>query len=169
MAAEPSLSSAAAPLQEGRVIDGFTLHRRVHKGGMANLWEVSHPDHPGALLMKVPRLRPGEDPATIVGFEFEQMILPTLQGVHVPRFVARGDFTHQPYIVMEWIDGPNLAARADDAPLALDEVVEIGARVAAAIHDLHRQRVAHLDIKPENVLFRADGTAVLVDFGLARH
>jgi protein-serine/threonine kinase len=168
MAAEPS-RAGAAPLQEGHVIDGFVLHRRVHQGGMANLWEVSHPDHAGALLMKVPRLRPGEDPATIVGFEVEQMILPTLQGPHVPRFVARGDFTHQPYIVMEWIEGPNLAARADDAPLALDEVVELGARIAAAIHDLHRQRVAHLDLKPENVLLRADGTAVLVDFGLARH
>jgi nucleotide-binding universal stress UspA family protein len=171
MAVEPTGASAAAamPLQEGRVIDGFTLHRRLHQGGMANLWEVSHPEHPGALLMKVPRLRLGEDPATIVGFEVEQMILPTLQGPHVPRFIARGDFTQQPYIVMELIAGPTLAPRADDAPLALDEVVEIGARVAAAIHDLHRQRVAHLDIKPENVLLRADGTAVLVDFGLARH
>src|SRR5437762_2348996 len=108
MAAEPLRAGAAAvaPLQEGRVIDGFTLHRRLHQGGMANLWEVSHPEHRIALLMKVPHLRPGEDPATIVGFEVEQMILPTLQGPHVPRFVARGDFTQQPYIVMERIDGP---------------------------------------------------------------
>src|SRR5215467_4199436 len=107
MAAEPMQAGAAAPaaLQEGSLIDGFTVHRRVHQGGMANLWEVSHPEHTGALLMKVPRLRSGEDPATIVGFEVEQMILPTLHGPHVPRFVARGDFTHQPYIVMECIDG----------------------------------------------------------------
>src|SRR3954454_20305035 len=144
MAIEPTRASAtaAAPLQEGCVIDGFTLRRRLHQGGMANLWEVSHPEHAGALLMKVPRLRLGEDPATIVGFEVEQMILPTLQGPHVPHFIARGDFTQQPYIVMELIAGPSLGPRADDAPLALDEVIEIGARVAAAIHDVHRQRVA---------------------------
>ncbi|HET7525353.1 MAG TPA: bifunctional serine/threonine-protein kinase/universal stress protein [Burkholderiaceae bacterium] len=167
-------SGGAAPagagvLVAGRVIDGFRLEERVHQGGMANLWRVSHPQHDPPLLMKVPRLRPGEDPATIVGFEVEQMILPMLQGPHVPRFFARGDFTHQPYIVMERIDGPSLGPRADDAPLALDEVTELGARIAAAIHDVHRQHVVHLDIKPENVLLRPDGTAVLVDFGLSRH
>lgn len=166
----PSVAALpGAALEAGRVIDGFTLEERVHQGGMANLWRVSHAEHQGPLLMKVPRLRHGEDPATIVGFEVELMILPTLQGPHVPRFVARGDFTQQPYIVMERIEGPSLAPRADDAPLALDEVTELGARIAAAIHDLHRQHVVHLDIKPENVLLRSDGTAVLVDFGLSRH
>jgi protein-serine/threonine kinase len=169
-AVAPSVAPAAGgALEAGCVIDGFRLETRLHQGGMANLWRVSHPDHEQPLLMKVPRLRPGEDPATIVGFEVEQMILPTLSGPHVPRFVARGDFTHQPYIVMERIEGASLGARADEAPLALDEITELGARIARAIHDLHRQRVVHLDIKPENILFRADGTAVLVDFGLSRH
>jgi len=44
----------------------------------------------------VPRIKGGEDPTTIVGFEVEQMIMPTLSGVHVPRYVAKGDFTRQP-------------------------------------------------------------------------
>jgi hypothetical protein len=52
------------------------------------------------LIMKVPRIKGGDDPTTIVGFEVERMILPALRGPHVPRFVARGDFTAQPYIVM---------------------------------------------------------------------
>jgi len=173
MASDDRSGDAGAPavgrLEAGRVVDGFRLEARVHQGGMANLWQVSHPQHVGPLLMKVPLLRPGEDPATIVGFEVEQMILPTLQGRHVPRFVAQGDFTHQPYIVMECIDGPGLAARVDEVPLSFDEIVEIGARVAEALHDLHRQHVVHLDIKPENVMFRADGTAVLIDFGLSHH
>ncbi|HEU5293508.1 MAG TPA: bifunctional serine/threonine-protein kinase/universal stress protein [Burkholderiaceae bacterium] len=168
-ASDTAVSGHAAPLEAGRIVDGFLLEQRVHQGGMANLWSVSHEAHPGPLLMKVPRLRPGEDPATIVGFEVEQMILPTLHGPHVPGFVARGDFARQPYIVMERIAGPSLAPRADDAPLAFDEVVEIGARVAAAIHDVHRQHVVHLDVKPENILFRADGSAVLIDYGLSRH
>jgi nucleotide-binding universal stress UspA family protein len=48
-------------------------------------------------------------------------------------------------------------------------VIEIGSRVATALHDLHRQHLVHLDVKPSNILFREDGTAVLVDFGLSRH
>jgi nucleotide-binding universal stress UspA family protein len=168
-AAVAHAADARSGLRPGDVVDGFQLVSRAHEGGMADLWQVTHPAHAGPLLMKVPRLRAGEDPATIVGFEVEQMILPTLNGPHVPRYVARGDFTHQPYLVMERIEAASLAARVDEAPLALDEITEIGARVAAALHDLHRQRVIHLDIKPENVLMRADGTAVLVDFGLSRH
>jgi protein-serine/threonine kinase len=119
--------------------------------------------------MKVPRIKGGEDPATIVGFEVEQMILPMLKGRHVPRFIAKGDFTRQPYVVLERIEGESLKARFDASPLALDEVIEIGSRVATALHDLHRQHVVHLDVKPSNILFRKDGTAVLVDYGLSRH
>jgi protein-serine/threonine kinase len=117
----------------------------------------------------VPRIKGGEDPATIVGFEVEQMILPALHGQHVPRFIARGDFTRQPYIVMERIDGATLRPRLDDAPLPVDEIIEIGSRVATALHDLHRQHLVHLDVKPSNIMLRPDGTAVLVDFGLSHH
>ena len=59
--------------------------------------------------------------------------------------------------------------RASTTPLPPDEVADIGARVATALADLHRQHVVHLDIKPNNIVFRPDGTAVLVDFGLSRH
>jgi len=159
------------PLTAGQVVDGFRIEERLHQGGMAHLWRVSRLDGDATLplIMKVPRIKGGEDPATIVGFEVEQMILPALQGPHVPKFVARGDFTRQPYIVMERIAGASLRPRLDDAPLAFDEIIEIGARVASALHELHRQGLVHLDIKPSNIMFRPDGTAVLVDFGLSRH
>ena len=165
--------STQAALQPGSVIDRFQLVGQLHVGGMAHIWQVIEVNHAGdsrlPLVMKVPRIKGGEDPATIVGFEVEQMILPMLSGPHVPKFIAKGDFTRQPYIVMEAIEGVSLRARLDDAPLALDEVIEIGSRVATALHDVHRQHLVHLDIKPSNILFRPDGCAVLVDFGLSRH
>src|SRR5258706_1587523 len=138
---------------------------------MARLFSVTRADGDTTLplIMKVPRIKGGDDPATIVGFEVEQMILPTLAGVHVPRFVARGDFTVLPYIVMERIGGDSLKARLDAAPLPPAEVADIGARVATALHELHLQHVVHLDVKPSNIMFRASGEAVLVDFGLSRH
>jgi len=171
---QPATSSAGQRLEAGQVIDGFRLEEHLHQGGMAHLWRVTRVDAaPGEaaapLIMKVPRIKGGDDPATIVGFEVEQMIMPTLSGVHVPKFVAKGDFTRQPYIVMEHIPGTSLRARFDAAPLPLDEVIEIGSRVATALHDLHRQHVVHLDVKPSNIMFRTGGEAVLVDFGLSRH
>jgi eukaryotic-like serine/threonine-protein kinase len=154
--------------EPGQVIGGFKLDAPVHTGAMAELWRVGSADAASPLLMKIPLLRHGENPATIVGFEVEQMILPKLSGIHVPRFVAAGDFD-EPFIVMELISGESLQSRLPELPLPPGEVATIGAKLATALHELHRQRVIHLDVKPSNVLFRETGEAVLIDFGLSRH
>ncbi len=159
----------SARIQRGTVIDGFEVGELIHQGGMSTLREVTRPGLDLPLLMKVPKTREGMDSAAIVSFEMEQMILPRVSGVHVPRFVANGDFTAQPYVVMERIPGRTLLACLERLPLPYDEVARIGNRVATAIHDLHGQQVVHLDVKPSNILFRPSGEAVLVDFGLSHH
>ncbi len=160
---------ASTRFQKGSTIDGFLVGDLLHRGGMATLRKVTRPDIDFPILMKVPRLLEGMDPAAIVGFEMERMILPRLTGVHVPRFVAAGDFAVQPYLVMEQIPGPSLHSLRDRLPLPPERVAEIGARIAFALRDLHGQNVVHLDVKPSNILTRPGGEAVLVDFGLARH
>ena len=58
--------------------------------------------------------------------------------------------------------------RLEAAPLPLDEVVEIGSRVATALHELHRQHLVHLDVKPENLLYAtsaADSDLKIMDYG----
>jgi eukaryotic-like serine/threonine-protein kinase len=156
-------------LERGSVVDGFLVEECVHRGGMATLWRVSRPGSTMPILMKVPKLGEHADPAAIVSFEMEQMILPRLTGVHVPRFVAAGDLAVQPYIAMEFIPGKTLLARLPDLPLPYQEVAEIGVKIATALDDLHRQHVVHLDVKPSNIMFRPSGEAVLLDFGLSRH
>ena len=75
-------------LEPGTTLDGFHIVKLAHKGGMAVMYEVTHPDHIVPLLMKIPMLHEGEDPAAIVSFEMEQMIMPRLSGLHVPRLAA---------------------------------------------------------------------------------
>ena len=156
-------------LQVNTIIDGFRIEERVHIGGMATLWQVSRPGTTLPMLMKVPKLAEGEDPAAIVSFEMEQIILPRLSGVHVPKFVAVGDFAVQPYIVMERIPGKSLVQRLSTLPLAYAEVADTGLKIASALDDLHRQHVVHLDVKPSNIMLRETGEAVLIDFGLSHH
>ncbi len=160
----------AKPLHEpGVMVDGFRLEQLVHRGGMALLWRVTRPDLAAPVLMKVPRIGEGADPAAIVSFEMEQMIMPKLSGIHVPKFVAAGDFSVQPYLAMEEIEGTTLLPRLSQLPLPYTEVAEIGVKLATALDDLHRQHVVHLDIKPSNIMFRPSGEAVLLDFGLSHH
>src|SRR5713226_8469634 len=101
----------------GAVIDGFTIGECVHSGGMATLWSVTHPDIAVPLLMKNPRVSEGEDPAAIVSFVMEQMILPRLSGPHVPSCFGTGDFARQAYVVIERIAGATFYKRLPDLPL----------------------------------------------------
>lgn len=151
------------------MIDGFTLGEKLHTGGFATIWAVTHPDHDLPMVMKVPTILDGYDGPTIVGFEVEQMIMPRLSGPHVPKVIGLGGFDVMPYIVTEMIDGGSFLPVFQQAPLPLSDVIEIAARMVAAVADLHRQHVIHLDLKPENFLQRKTGEMVMVDFGLSRH
>jgi eukaryotic-like serine/threonine-protein kinase len=157
-------------LEPGQIVDGFRLEERLHQGGMAVLWRVTHPGHDRKpIIMKIPIVDYSEGPGAIVGFEVEQMILPRLSGPHVPKFFAAAGFDTQPYIVMERIAGASLLPLIEETLLAPQRVADIGAKVAAALHDLHRQHVIHHDVKPSNIMFRESGEAVLIDYGLSRH
>ncbi len=156
-------------VQPGAVIDGFTVGECVHSGGMATLWSVTWPDIDVPLLMKIPRVSEGEDPAAIVSFEMEQMIMPRLSGPHVPACFGAGDFARQAYVVMERIPGTTLYGRLGELPLSYQEARVMVGKVAVALADLHRQNVIHHDIKPSSIMFRPTGEAVLIDFGLSHH
>ena len=156
-------------LEPGTVIDGFRLEELIHRGGMAELWRVTRAVGDPPMLMKVPLIKEGSDPATIVGFEMEQMIMPRLSGPHVPKFIAAGDFAVQPHIVMERIAGTSLLPRLKELPLPYAEVAALGVKIATALDALHRQHVVHLDIKPSNIVLRPTGEAVLLDYGLSHH
>jgi eukaryotic-like serine/threonine-protein kinase len=156
-------------VKPGAEIDGYTVGECVHAGGMATLWTVTHPGIDVPLLMKIPRASEGEDPAAIVSFEMEMMILPRLAGPHVPACFGTGDFAHQAYAVIERIPGTTLYKKLPDLPLPYEEVRLLVAKIAAALADLHRQNVIHHDIKPSSIMFRDSGEAVLIDYGLSHH
>ncbi len=165
-------------LEPGTLIDGFEVGRCIHAGGMAHIYEVQHAPGPDGqrreaefpMAMKIPRMTAGDGAETILSFEVELMIMPSLTGPHVPRFVAAGDLSRLPYLVMEYIEGNTLEHWLErEAPLEPQEIARLGAAVAKAAHSLHKQNVCHLDIKPANVLIRPNGSAVFLDFGLSCH
>lgn len=169
-------------LEPGETLDGFRVEANVHSGGMAHIYRVHYangaPDPGFAMAMKVPRMATGDGAENIVGFEVETQIMASLTGPHVPRFVAAGDLTRVPYLVMEYITGKPLQhwldrARETRTPIAPATVTRLGEALAKGVHSLHRQNVVHQDLKPANVVIRPGkddiGGAVLLDFGLSYH
>jgi len=165
-------------LEPGETLDGFVVEDCVHSGGMAHIYKVKYANglaDPGfPMAMKIPRMTAGDGAENIVGFEVEQEILQALTGPHVPRFVAAGDLTRVPYLVMEYIVAKPLdhwleqANETGERP-SPSTIAKLGVAVAKATHSLHRQNVVHQDMKPANVLIRDDGSALLLDFGLSYH
>ncbi|HET9762006.1 MAG TPA: bifunctional serine/threonine-protein kinase/universal stress protein [Casimicrobiaceae bacterium] len=160
---------AAARYAPGAELDGFTLGERIHSGAMGHIYQVTRASSPFPLIMKVPRVGPGETGEGIINFETEAMLLPALAGSHVPRFVARGNLSRTPYLVTEWIEGESLDRRLARGRLSASDTARIGAAVADAVHSLHLQDAIHLDLKPENVILKPSGDVVLIDFGIAYH
>ncbi len=75
----------------------------------------------------------------------------------------------EPYLVVEYIPGRNLAEVRSDGPLGTAQVVRILSQLAEGVAAVHACGLVHRDIKPANVILRDDGTPRLVDFGLATH
>jgi len=154
----------------GSEIDGFRLGEMIHVGSMASIYRLAGGDGPLPLVIKIPRLGGGERAVNVIAFEVCRMVLGALaQSRHHPTLVAFGDVETTPYLVMEHVEGTRLNDWVQRAPIEPQEIARLGSALALALHDLHRQDVVHLDLKPTNVLYRPSGEAVLIDFGLAHH
>ena len=161
-------------LEPGTVVDGFTIGDCIHPGSKVHIYRVHYADgraDPGfAMAMKLPHTAPSDGAQNIIRFEIECQILQVLKGNHVPRFVAAGDLSRLPYLVLEYVSGRTLEQQmVTDATPDVKHIASLGIAMARAAHAMHQQNTVHLDLKPANVLFRDDGSAVLLGLGLSTH
>lgn len=103
-------------------------------------------------------------------FRREARLLATLRHRNLPRVTDHFILEDRQYLVMDFIEGVDLSARVARKPATVDEVLGWADAIADALHYLHTRTppVIHRDIKPANLKLQADGTVVLVDFGIAK-
>ncbi|MEU5260687.1 serine/threonine-protein kinase [Amycolatopsis sp. NPDC021455] len=90
-------------------------------------------------------------------------------GIDHPRIVAlydSGTDGDRPYLIMQLVDGENLAQRLLAGPLPTAQVTELAHQLAEAPAHVHDRRIVHRDLKPANVLLGAEGS-LISDFGIA--
>jgi hypothetical protein len=108
----------------------------------------------------------------IDAFEREAATLKTLHHPRIPRYVASfadGEGVHlRLYLAAGFIEGEALSARIARGPLSATELRDVAGQVLAVLVYLHRLRVLHRDIKPDNLIVRPGGELIVVDFGSAR-
>jgi serine/threonine protein kinase len=120
-----------------------------------------------AVAVKVLRL---DDDRSLARFRSEIEVLEQLDHPGVVRLLGSGWYDDtRPYLVLELVDGPTLAALLLDGALGEERSVTIGEHLAAALAYAHDRGIVHRDVKPSNVLFEdATQPPRLADFGLAR-
>ncbi|WP_439378803.1 protein kinase domain-containing protein [Amycolatopsis lexingtonensis] len=110
------------------------------------------------------------DGHAVAGEQLRRMREKTLlASIDHPRVVAlydSGTEGGRPYLVMQLVDGENLAERLLSGPFTADEVGELAVRLATALAHVHARGIVHRDLKPANVLLGADGP-LITDFGIA--
>src|SRR5262249_52652687 len=101
-------------------------------------------------------------------FQREAEVLAKLNDPHIAQIYGlekAGDVTA---LVMELVEGPTLADRIAEGPIAVDETLSIAKQIAEAIEAAHDQGIVHRDLKPANIKVRSDGVVKVLDFGLAK-
>jgi eukaryotic-like serine/threonine-protein kinase len=151
-------------------IRGYRCVRRLAAGALTDLY-VGESERAGTLVaLKVARDRQDEDePVDVFGrFLQEYELVQRIEAASVARVYDLGISDDHAWLVMEYFPLGDLRRRMRAAALSPREALLMAIEVARALEGVHAAGVLHRDLKPGNVMLRADGTIALIDFGLSK-
>jgi serine/threonine protein kinase len=151
----------------GRNLGPYALEKLLGQGGFA--WVFVGREHDGTpVAVKVLKPRYAGDAQFESRFRNESEIAAKLEHPNIIRIRAVAKAGAHVYYAMD-LCADSLGARLTrEGPLAEDDILRLAGDVASGLAFAHGRGVIHRDLKPDNVLIRSDGAAVLTDFGIAR-
>lgn len=156
-------------LEPGTRIGRYRIESLAGSGGMGEVYAAEDVTLRRRVALK--RLLPdaARDLELRRRFQGEALAASALNHPNIVTVYDAGeDSSGLPFLAAEFVDGPTLRQRMRTARLTLNEVVDVTLQVASALGAAHAAGIVHRDVKPENVMLRADGWVKLLDFGLAR-
>lgn len=164
------LSELAIPGSKiGERVGPYEIVGEAGRGGMGVVYLAERADqqYTGRVALKL--LRPGlDDPFWVQRFLRERQVLATLEHRGIARLFDGGMDDGRPWFAMEYVDGVPIDAYCHSRELSLEQRLELFLQVCSAVAYAHRRLVIHRDLKPSNVLVDTEGSARLLDFGIAK-
>jgi serine/threonine-protein kinase len=156
-------------LEPGRTFGRFKLLAPIGAGGMGQVWRARDTRLARDVAVKFLPDRLAVSSSDLARFEQEARAASALNHPNIITVHDIGAWNGRPYIVMELLEGRTLRQLLSRGrPLELRRLCEIAAQLSAAMATAHAAGIVHRDLKPENVMVLADGTAKILDFGLAK-
>ncbi|HSX60011.1 MAG TPA: serine/threonine-protein kinase [Tahibacter sp.] len=168
--AERLSGDADDELAPGSVIGGWTIQKRLGRGGMGTVFLAARDGDGYVQQGALKWIKRGMDSSEILArFRRERRILAQLQHPQIARLLDGGvGESGQPWFVMEYVAGVPLNDWAEATQATLSRRLDAFVQLAEAVAYAHGQLVVHRDLKPNNVLVDADGRPHLLDFGVAK-
>jgi serine/threonine-protein kinase len=167
---------AAVPVAVGEVIAGkYRVERLIGSGGMGMVVAAWHVQLDQLVAVKLLHSETAGSGDATERFRREARAAARIRSEHVARVIDVGIWTGGiPYIVMEYLEGNDLAAElATRGPLPAEESVDYVMQAIEALAEAHAFGIVHRDLKPGNLFLarRADGTRLIkvLDFGISKH
>jgi len=154
-------------LAPGARLGPYEIVASLGAGGMGEVWSARDTRLDREVAIKVLPEGFAQNEQFRARFEREAK---SISSLNHPNICTLHDIGRQEgvfFLVMEKIEGESLADRLVKGPLPLDQVLRIGADVAAGLDAAHRRGIVHRDLKPGNIMLTRTG-AKLLDFGLAK-
>lgn len=164
------LSAAIEPeLNPGDRLGPWRLSERLASGGMGVVFRAERADGLYAQDVAIKFLHSSASPRLAERLAAERRILAGLQHPNIARLYDGGATPGgHPYLVMEYVHGESLDGYCEHHQLGLNERLRLFLKVCRAVQAAHARLVLHCDLKPSNILVRADGEPMLLDFGISR-
>lgn len=172
---ETTLSPQLASRIEGHTlgakihIPGIRILRLIGEGGMSRVYLASRERDDEPLVVKVLRQDAMKENNALARFMEEYGLVEQIRSRHVARVYSHGVAEGHAYLVMEFFDGGDLNKRLGGRPLAAEDALRVFRELMLALGDIHEAGILHRDLKPQNLMFRTDGSLAIVDFGIAKH
>ncbi|MCP4149116.1 MAG: serine/threonine protein kinase [bacterium] len=150
-------------------IPGYKIKKKLGQGGMATVY-LGVPDKVHRMVaIKLLSALAFDNPRMAKRFTKEARTLSRLHHPNIVTIYEVGQLKDCHFIVMEYLQD-NLKDRIKKyGRLSPEEALHITAQIADALFYAHDKNIIHRDIKPDNIMFRTDGTPVVLDFGIAKH
>ncbi|MBT2371608.1 serine/threonine-protein kinase [Pseudomonas fluorescens] len=149
------------------VIPGFDIEGEIGEGAMASVYLATQRSLERKVALKIMAAALAADPSFCERFLREGKTLARLSHPHTVTIHDIGNVGELYYMAMEYLPNGTLKERIASGLTPEPGLVYIR-QIASALGYAHAQGLVHRDVKPANILFRADGTAVLSDFGIAK-
>jgi class 3 adenylate cyclase len=155
--------AAGRPLQ----VKGYRVLSKIGEGGMSNVFLAERESDGSQVALKILNARPKDDKQLLQRFIQESALISDIEHPNVVQVFDKGFTDDCAYIAMEYFTGGSLKD-VIAAGLTPRQSLSLLAQAAAALAEIHRLGIVHRDVKPANMMLRADGTMVLADFGIAK-